>query len=163
MSNISYTGVNKKDFYNENFILDIFVLLVKNLNPFSLSRKVSDKTKHKMVYMIWRECIPVNFCRYICEENNFIYLNGRHVGHPGVLEIVGKFIDQIKKKIYECFQNVLHDTKIYINTSTHTFSLKYIQHLKDEGLISRVIFTFCSNLTEINNATTFYCKKLIKL
>ena len=151
LSNISYTGVNKKDFYNENFILDIFVLLVKNLNPFSLSRKVSDKTKHKMVYMIWRECIPVNFCRYICEENNFIYLNGRHVGHPGVLEIVGKFIDQKKKKIYECFQNVLHDTKIYINTSTHTFSLKYIQHLKDEGLISRVIFTFCSNLTEINS------------
>ena len=50
LSNISYTGVNKKDFYNENFILDIFVLLVKNLNPFSLSRKVSDKTKHEMVY-----------------------------------------------------------------------------------------------------------------
>ena len=52
LSNILYTGINKKDFYNENFILDIFVLLVKKLKPSFLSRKVSDKTKHEMVYMI---------------------------------------------------------------------------------------------------------------
>ena len=36
-SNISYTGISKNDFYNENFILDVYVLIVKNLNPFSLS------------------------------------------------------------------------------------------------------------------------------
>ena len=75
------------------------MLLVKNLNLFSLSRKISDKTKHEMVYVIWRERIPVNFYRYICEEKNFIYLNGRDVGHPGVLEIVGKFIDQQKQNL----------------------------------------------------------------
>ena len=97
LSNISYTGISKNDFYNENFILDVYVLLVKNLNPFSLSRKVSDKTKHEMVYMLWRECIPPDFYRYICEEKNFIYLNGRDVGQPGVLEIVGGFIDQGNK------------------------------------------------------------------
>ena len=39
LSNISYTGINKNDFYNENFVLDVYVLLVKNLNPFSSSRK----------------------------------------------------------------------------------------------------------------------------
>ena len=76
LSNISYTGISKNDFYNENFILDVYVLLVKNLNPFSLSRKVSDKMKHEMVYMLWRECIPPEFYRHICEEKNFIYLNG---------------------------------------------------------------------------------------
>ena len=37
LSNISYTGIiSKGDFYNENFILDVYILLVKNLNPFSL-------------------------------------------------------------------------------------------------------------------------------
>ena len=76
LSNISYTGISKNDFYNENFILDVYVLLVKNLHWFSLSRKISDKTKHEMVYMLWRECIPPDFYRYICEEKNFIYLNG---------------------------------------------------------------------------------------
>ena len=100
LSNISYTGIRKNDFYNENFILDVYVLLVKNLNPFSLSRKVTDKTKHEMVYMLWRECIPSEFYRYICEEKNFVYLNGRNVGQPGVLEIVSGFIDQGKENLW---------------------------------------------------------------
>ena len=98
-SNISYTGISKNDFYNENFILDVYVLIVKNLNLFSLSRKVTDKTKHEMVYMLWREYILSDFYRYICEEKNFIYLNGRDVGHSGVLEIVGDFIDQGKQNL----------------------------------------------------------------
>ena len=59
LSNISYTGIYKNDFYNESFILDVYVLLVKNLNPFSLQRKLSDKLKQEMVYMLWRECIPI--------------------------------------------------------------------------------------------------------
>ena len=29
LSNISYTGINKNDFYNENFILDVYVLSLK--------------------------------------------------------------------------------------------------------------------------------------
>ena len=36
LSNISYTGISKNDFCNETFILDVYVLLVKNLNPSSL-------------------------------------------------------------------------------------------------------------------------------
>ena len=75
------------------------MLLVKNLNTFSLSRKLTDKTKHEMVYMLWRECIPSKFYRHICKEKNFIYLNGQDVGHPGVLEIVGGFINQGKENV----------------------------------------------------------------
>ena len=56
LSNVSYTGISKGDFYNENFILDVYILIVKNLNPFSLQRKTSDKLKHEMIYMLWREC-----------------------------------------------------------------------------------------------------------
>ena len=70
LSNISYIDIKKSDFYNKNFVLDVYVLLVKNLNPFSLSRKVTDKTKHEMVYMLWRECIPSKFYRHICKEKN---------------------------------------------------------------------------------------------
>ena len=66
--NISYTGISKNDFYNENFILDVYVLLVKNLNLFSLSRKVTDKIKHEMVYMLWRKRVPSEFYRYICKK-----------------------------------------------------------------------------------------------
>ena len=108
LSNISYNSINKADFYNENFILDVFILLVKNLNPFSLPRKISDKFKHEMIYMLWRECIPPAFYRFICQEDNFRYLNGRDVSQPGVLEIVGKFVDQDKNNLrllQQCLAN----------------------------------------------------------
>ena len=108
LSNISYNSISKADFYNENFILDVFILLVKNLNPFSLQRKLSEKFKHEMIYMLWRECIPPAFYRFICQEDNFHYLNGRDVTQPGVLEIVGKFVDQDKNNLrllQQCLAN----------------------------------------------------------
>ena len=52
LSNIGYTSISKSDFYNENFILDVHILLVKNLNPFSLQQKISDKFKYEMIYML---------------------------------------------------------------------------------------------------------------
>ena len=55
--------------------------------------------KHEMVYMLWRECIPSEFYKYICEDENFKYLNGRDVSQPGVLEIVDSFIDQGKENL----------------------------------------------------------------
>ena len=121
--NISYTGISKNDFYNESFILDVYVLIVKNLNPFSLNRKVSDKTKHKMVYMLWRECIPLEF--YICEEKSFVYLNGRNVGQPGVLEIVGNFIDQGKQNPRMLHENLARYKYIFQYVYSHVLSEVY--------------------------------------
>ena len=57
LSSIVYVGINKEDYYNENFIFDIYLLLTKNLNPFSLDRKLADKAKHEMIYMLWTECM----------------------------------------------------------------------------------------------------------
>ena len=45
------TLVLAEDYYNKNFIFDVYLPLTKNLNPFSLDRKLADKTKHEMIYM----------------------------------------------------------------------------------------------------------------
>ena len=52
LSSISYMGANKEDFYNKNFVSDIYTLITKNLNPFSLDRKLSNQN------MPWKECVP---------------------------------------------------------------------------------------------------------
>ena len=44
LPNISYVGINKEDFCNENFIFDIYFLIPKN-HPFSLNRKLNDQNK----------------------------------------------------------------------------------------------------------------------
>ena len=121
LSNIGYTSVNKTDFYRKNFILDVYILLVKNLNPFSLHRKISDKFKQEMIYMLWRECIPTKFYGYICQEENFKYLNGRDVSQPGVLEIVGRFIDQDKSNLCMFQQNLANYKDIFQYVYSHTF------------------------------------------
>ena len=52
LSNIAYVEINKENFYNENFIFDVYTLVTKNLNPFSLDRKLANKNKHEMIYML---------------------------------------------------------------------------------------------------------------
>lgn len=47
-----------------------------------------------MVYMLWKECILSKFYKYICDDKNFKFLNGRDAGHRGVLEIVRNFMDK---------------------------------------------------------------------
>ena len=46
LSNISYVRINKEDFYNQNFIFNIYLLMNKNLNPFLLDRELNDPNKH---------------------------------------------------------------------------------------------------------------------
>ena len=76
-----------------------------------------------MVYMLWRECIPPEFYRYISEEKNFIYLNGRDVGQPGVLEIVGGFIDQGKQNLRTLQEHLARYKDIYVYS--HVFPEVY--------------------------------------
>ena len=121
LSSIGYTSISKCDFCNENFILDVYILLVRNLNPFSLQPKISDKFKHEITYMLWTECIPVEFYRYICEEENFKYLNGRDVSQPGVLEIVGRFIDQHKDNLHMLQKCLANYKDIFQYVYSHTF------------------------------------------
>ena len=74
-----------------------------------------------MIYMLWRECIPPAFYRFICQEDNFCYLNGRDISQPGVLEIVGKFVDQDKNNLHllqQCLANY-KDIFQYVSSCTY--------------------------------------------
>ena len=91
LSNIARIGIKKEDYYNKKFIFDVYLLLTKNLNPFPLGRKLRDKTKYEMIYMLQREFMPVEYYKFIFEETNFIYLNGKNVLQPTVLQIIVDF------------------------------------------------------------------------
>ena len=64
--NIASVGINRGDFYNENYIFNVYLLITKNLIPFSLDRKLADKNKHQMLYLLWKECMPQKFYQHIC-------------------------------------------------------------------------------------------------
>ena len=60
LCNISYAKISKENFYNEKFVIDIYALMTKNLNQFSLNRKLSNQNKHEIICMVWKECMPSN-------------------------------------------------------------------------------------------------------
>ena len=113
MSNFASVGINREDFYNENFIFGVYLLITKNLNPFSLDRKLTDKNKHKILYMLWKECMPHKFYQHICKENNFLYLNDKNVLQPKVSEIINEYLNEDTENYHEMRNNLSQYKNIF--------------------------------------------------
>ena len=94
-------------------MFDIYTLLVKNLNPFSLDRKLNDHNKHEMIYMLLKECMPAEFYKFICLEKNFLYLNGKNILYPRVAEIISEFIHEDEKNYYKLRNNLSQFKNIF--------------------------------------------------
>ena len=141
LSNISYVGIKKEEFYNENFIFDDYLLVTKNLNSFSLDRKLNDQNKCKMIYMLWKECMPQKFYKHICKEKNFLYLNGKNVLQPKISKIITDFLKEGNENYIELrnnlsqyktiFQYVYSNVflEIYCSTERRGFDLKRTFHI----------------------------------
>ena len=97
LSSISYVGICKEDFYNVNFVFNIYFLITKNLSHSSLDRKLSNQNKHEMIYMLWKECISCVFYKHICSKQNLLCLNGKNVLYLKVAEIINEFMDANEK------------------------------------------------------------------
>ena len=94
LSKISYTGVKSEDFADNNFTFDTITLLTKNINPFSLERKIVDAKNRDIIYMLWDERIEKTFYKHICENDNFIYLNGKNVLYSKTAQIVLDYLNK---------------------------------------------------------------------
>ena len=94
-----------------------------------------------MIYMIWKECMPPAFYEYICQEENFLYLNGKNVLQPRISEIITDFLKQSEKnhvilrnnlsQFKNIFQYVYSNVypEIYSSTKRRGFNLKSTFHI----------------------------------
>lgn len=94
LSNIAYVCISKEGFYYESFTFDVYLLVTRNLNTFSLDRTLGDKNKHEMIYMLWKECAPQRFYQHIYKEKNFLFLNRKNVLQPKLSEIITDFLKE---------------------------------------------------------------------
>lgn len=58
LPNIAYNSVIDQDIFTKTFCFNTYVLLTKNLNLFSLERKITDQSKHEAIFMLWKNCMP---------------------------------------------------------------------------------------------------------
>ena len=87
MTNISYTGVKEEDLFDRRFVFDVYTMTTKNINPFSLERKIFDVKDCKMINMFWEQSNKPSFYKRICKPPNFLYLNGKNVTYPKVAQL----------------------------------------------------------------------------
>ena len=174
--NIAYVRINKEDYYNENFIFDVYLLVTKYLNPFSLDRKLANKNKHEMIYMLWKECMTGKFYRHICKEKIFLYLNSKNVLQPKVLEIITDFLNEDEDNYKELrnnlssykniFQYVYSNVfpEIYCSTEKRGFDLKSNFHIifktyKDKNKLESSLGKNLENSETIRNERNIYEQK----
>ena len=142
LSNISYSGIESEDFADNNFTFDTISLLTKNINPYSLERKIVDAKNHDIIYMLWNECIEKTFHKHICENDNFIYLNGKNVLYSKTAQIVLDYLNKDVSNIVrlrKCLQNPMKTIQfVYSRCFPEIYSLidKRGVNLKSEFLLT---------------------------
>ena len=92
--NISYNRVKEEDLWDRYFVFDVYVLTTKNINPFSLARKILDVKNKGMINMFWEDCNELSFYKHICMADNFLYLKGKNLIYLRVADIVWKYMEQ---------------------------------------------------------------------
>ena len=65
--------------------------------------------------------MPLDFYKFIFEEKHFVYLNGKNILQPKVLQIIGEFIEKDEKN-YRLLQNNL---SCYNNFFQYVYSNVY--------------------------------------
>ena len=113
MTNISYNGVKDEDFFDKSFVFDICVLTTKNINPFSLERKIFDVKDREMVNMFWEDCNESCFYKHICKLENVLYLNGKNIIYPQVAEIVMNYMEADDKNFDKLKRKLIENKKIF--------------------------------------------------
>ena len=83
-----------------------------------------------MIYMLWDECVPINFYRYICGSENFTYLNGKNILHLQTSEMVWQFLylEKNKSLIQYVYRKAL--PCVYTTTENRGVNFKYEFQLK---------------------------------
>ena len=69
--------------------------MTKNINLFSLERKIFDVKDREMINMFREDCKEPSFYKHICQLENVLYLNEKNVIYPGVAEIAMNYIIEI--------------------------------------------------------------------
>ena len=109
----------------------MYVLLIKNLNPFSTERKIQDQMSQGVLYMLWNECVSSEFFKRICKKDNFNYLNGKNVLHPKTIEIIWKFIEKDVES-YKPLRDYFQNTNSFVNMCIEKSILIFIPPHKIE-------------------------------
>ena len=105
--------VRKEDLWDKSLVFGVYVLTKKNINPFSLERKIFDVKNKEMINMFWEDCNEPSFYKHICKPDNFLYLNDKNVIYPRVADIVWKYLEQDEQTLARLEKKLRENKKLF--------------------------------------------------
>ena len=76
-----------------------------------MERKIFDVKDREMINMFWEDCNKPFFYKHICQPDNFLYLNGKHVIYPRVAEIVMSYIEADENNFNKLRRKIIENQK----------------------------------------------------
>ena len=106
-----------------------------------LERKLGDPNKHELIYMVWKECMPSEFYKYVCLEDNFVYLNGKSVLYPKLSEIIWKYTQKDEKNYKKLSNNLCYFKNIlqYVYSNVYP-EVHWVTESIDLKSMSQLVF-----------------------
>ena len=109
------------DFEKLGFVADVFSFLVQNLNLTALERKLETSTERDYIKMMWNECIPLKFPKFIYSKENFIQLSQPYISYQKANNIVKKLMEEENEN-----KNLLRNSlKTQVNTIQYIYLLLF--------------------------------------
>ena len=116
--------------------------------------------------MLWKECVPLEFHKYICSEENFLYLNRKNVFYAKMSEIVVNFI-KMDTENFPLLRNSLWPFKnIFQYVYSSTYPDIYCATEQDRRNIKNSFYIVHKNYKDKKkqehlgkNPKTFCCRK----
>ena len=129
MTTISYNGVKEEYLFDRWFVFDIYVLTTKNINPFSLEKKMFNVKDREMINMFWEVCNESSFCKRVCQPDNFLHLNGKNVIYPRVSEIVIDYIEIDENNFSKLKRKLIENQKAFqfVHTSVYAEVYSFVE------------------------------------
>ena len=138
LTNISYNGVKETDLFDRSFVLDVYLLTIKNINPFSLEQKIFDVKNRETIHMFWEDCNQLSFYKRICNPENLMYLNDKNVIYSCVADIVWNYIEENEKNFDKPKKKLTEIEKtfqfVYSSAYPEIYSCQETRHQAQEQL-----------------------------
>ena len=127
------------DFDIASFIIDCFIYVLFNTNPYFLEQKFDDKTDREYVETFWNYLIPSKFYIYICRNDNLIVLNKLSLKYQNTLELLNNFILEDNDSFLMLKEHFKKNDLLY-QYIYFTLFPEYFCRVDDHGVKSKLAF-----------------------
>ena len=135
LTNLSYKRINRLDFDNKLYVLDIVTFIIQYLNIFLIDIKLETEYEKNMLLFIWQKCLPLNLTNFVSTKYNYDTLTKKDLKFKDVYVMIHEYMlnddnyNQAKKMLKSNFDEIRYVfsnlfPKIYSRTNEIGIQIK---------------------------------------